>query len=396
MEYQKQSIKDIAVAGKKVLVRCDFNVPLDEAGNITDDLRIRSALPTLTALLEQGAALILCSHLGRPKGQVVPKYSLAPVAQCLSALLQRPVTLAADVVGDSAQALCAALEPGQVVLLENVRFYPEEEKNDPDFAKKMAALADVYVNDAFGAAHRAHASTAGVAAYLPAVSGLLMERELSVLGQALHAPRRPFVAMLGGAKIGDKLALIDHLLDVCDSVLIVGGMAYTFIKANGGEIGASLCDDSKLELVKQLQDKARARGVNLYLPTDAVIATAIAADAQTRVVPIDQIPAQWMGLDIGPDTSAAFARVIAEAGTIVCNGPAGVFELAPFAAGTEATLRAVAQSAAYSIIGGGDSAAAVKQLGLSEQVDHISTGGGASLEFLEGKPLPGVACLNNR
>jgi len=393
MNYNKKSVRDIDVSGKRVLVRCDFNVPQDESGRITDDIRIRSSLPTIRYLLESGAAVILCSHLGRPKGKADPKFSLAPVAKRLSELLQMPVPLAADVCGESARALAAELRPGAVMLLENVRFRPEEEKNDPAFARELASLADIYVNDAFGTAHRAHASTAGVAAYLPAVCGFLIQKEIAVMGKALTNPARPFAAVLGGAKVSDKLKLIDNLLGKCDSVLVCGGMAFTFIKAQGGAIGDSLCDDEKLELCRGLIEKARQTGTALLLPTDAVAADAFSADAHTQTVAADAIPAGWRGLDIGPATVQAYAAVIAKAGTVVWNGPAGVFEMPAFARGTEGIARAVAESHAVSIIGGGDSAAAVEQLGYAEKVTHVSTGGGASLEFLEGRELPGIACL---
>lgn len=393
MNYRKKSIRDIDVSGRRVLVRCDFNVPQDERGGITDDIRIRAALPTIRYLLESEAAVILCSHLGRPKGKVDLKYSLAPVAKRLSELLQMPVELAPDVCGDGAKELAAALRPGQAMLLENLRFRPEEEQNDPAFARELASLADIYVNDAFGAAHRAHASTAGVAAFLPAVCGFLMQKEIDLMGKALTAPKRPFVAVLGGAKVSDKLLLIDNLLGKCDSILICGGMAFTFLKAQGGLIGDSLCDDEKLELCRGLLEKAKKEGVQLMLPVDAVAADAFAPDAKTQTLLAGTIPAGWRGLDIGPETVKEYGAVIAHAGTVVWNGPAGVFEMPAFAKGTEGIARAVAESGAVSIIGGGDSAAAIEQLGFADQVTHISTGGGASLEFLEGRELPGIACL---
>ena len=393
MNYRKKSVRDVQVSGKRVLVRCDFNVPQDDNGKITDDIRIRSALPTVRYLLESGAAVILCSHLGRPKGKADPKYSLAPVARRLSELLQMPVPLAADVCGESARALATELRPGGVMLLENVRFRPEEEQNDPAFAKELASLADLFVNDAFGTAHRAHASTAGVADYLPAVCGFLIQKEIDVMGKALSDPRRPFVAVLGGAKVSDKLKLIDNLLGKCDSVLVCGGMAFTFLKARGGQIGDSLCDEGKLTLCADLLAKARSAGTALLLPADAVIADEFKADARTRTVPADAIPQGWRGLDIGPETVKEYAAVIAAAGTVVWNGPAGVFEMPAFAKGTEGIAKAVAESGATSIIGGGDSAAAIEQLGYADRVSHVSTGGGASLEFLEGRTLPGIACL---
>lgn len=392
MSLNKKSVADVTVSGKKVLVRCDFNVPLQE-GVITDDTRITAALPTIRHLLAQGAAVILCSHLGRPKGEVNPKYSLRPVAARLSELLGQPVALAQDVTGESARALAAGLQPGQVMLLENLRFRPEEEKNEEGFCRELAALADLYVNDAFGAAHRAHASTAGVAAFLPAVAGFLMQREIDVMGRALEKPERPFVAILGGAKVADKLALIENLLDKCDSVLIGGGMSYTFSRAQGGQIGRSLCDENKLDMVRGLMEKAAQKGVQLLLPCDTVCGRSFDNDTERRVVKADCIPDDFQGLDIGPETCERFAAVIKGAKTVVWNGPMGVFELPAFAEGTRAIARAVAESKAVSIIGGGDSASAIEQLGFSKQVTHISTGGGASLEFLEGRVLPGVACL---
>ena len=393
MNYHKKSARDIAVTGKKVFVRCDFNVPLDGDGNITDDIRIRGALPTIQYLLENGAAVILCSHMGRPKGQVNPKYSLKPVAIRLSELLGQEVKLADDVIGDSAKALAAALQPGQAMLLENVRYHKEEEANDPAFAKALADLADIFVNDAFGTAHRAHASTAGIADYLPAVCGFLMEREISVMGKALEDPQRPFVAILGGAKVADKLKLIDNLLGKCDSVLIVGGMSYTFAKAQGGSIGNSLCDNEKLELVGSLPAKAEKLGTRLMLPIDNVAGDAFSNDCNTVTVKAGEIPEGYEGMDIGPATVAAYSEIIKNAKTVVWNGPAGVFEMPNFAKGTEGIAKAVAECDGTSIIGGGDSAAAIEQLGFADKVSHISTGGGASLEFLEGRELPGIACL---
>ena len=393
MNYHKKSARDIAVQGKKVFVRCDFNVPLDGDGNITDDIRIRGALPTIQYLLDNGAAVILCSHMGRPKGQVNPKYSLKPVAVRLSELLGQEVKLADDVIGDSAKALAASLQPGQAMLLENVRYHKEEEANDPAFAKALAELADIFVNDAFGTAHRAHASTAGIADYLPAVCGFLMEREISVMGKALEDPQRPFVAILGGAKIADKLKLIDNLLGKCDSVLIVGGMSYTFAKAQGGNIGNSLCDNEKLELVGALPAKAEKLGTRLMLPIDNVAGDAFSNDCNTVTVKAGQIPEGYEGMDIGPATVAAYSEIIKTAKTVIWNGPAGVFEMPTFAEGTKGIAKAVAECDGTSIIGGGDSAAAIEQLGFADQVSHISTGGGASLEFLEGRELPGIACL---
>ena len=393
--YRKKTVRDIDPRGKRVLVRCDFNVPLDGAA-ITDEKRIVEALPTIRYLKEAGARVILCSHLGRPKGKADPKYSLAPVAARLGELLGCPVPLAADVTGESARSLADSLRDGEVMLLENVRFDPREEKNDPAFARELASLAELYVNDAFGTAHRAHASTAGVADYLPAVCGFLIEKELSFLGGALEEPARPFAAILGGAKVSDKIGVIRSLLAKVDSLLIGGGMAYTFIKAQGGQIGGSLCEEDKLDLARELLAEAEEKGVRLLLPVDTVIADAFREDAATRVVPAGQIPDGWQGLDIGPETRALFAAEVKQAATVVWNGPMGVFEMRPFAAGTEAVAKAMAESDAVTIIGGGDSAAAAAQMGVADRIRHISTGGGASLEFLEGKVLPGIACLEDK
>ena len=393
--YRKKTVRDIDPRGKRVLVRCDFNVPLDGAA-ITDEKRIVEALPTIRYLKEAGARVILCSHLGRPKGKADPKYSLAPVAARLGELLGCPVPLAADVTGESARSLADSLRDGEVMLLENVRFDPREEKNDPAFARELASLAELYVNDAFGTAHRAHASTAGVADYLPAVCGFLIEKELSFLGGALEEPARPFTAILGGAKVSDKIGVIRSLLAKVDSLLIGGGMAYTFIKAQGGQIGGSLCEEDKLDLARELLAEAEEKGVRLLLPVDTVIADAFREDAATRVVPAGQIPDGWQGLDIGPETRALFAAEVKQAATVVWNGPMGVFEMKPFAAGTEAVAEAMAESGAVTIIGGGDSAAAAAQMGVADRIRHISTGGGASLEFLEGKVLPGIACLEDK
>ena len=393
--YRKKTVRDIDPRGKRVLVRCDFNVPLDGAA-ITDEKRIVEALPTIRYLKEAGARVILCSHLGRPKGKADPKYSLAPVAARLGELLGCPVPLAADVTGESARSLADSLRDGEVMLLENVRFDPREEKNDPAFARELASLAELYVNDAFGTAHRAHASTAGVADYLPAVCGFLIEKELSFLGGALEEPARPFAAILGGAKVSDKIGVIRSLLAKVDSLLIGGGMAYTFIKAQGGQIGGSLCEEDKLDLAQELLAEAEEKGVRLLLPVDTVIADAFREDAATRVVPAGQIPDGWQGLDIGPETRALFAAEVKQAATVVWNGPMGVFEMKPFAAGTEAVAEAMAESGAVTIIGGGDSAAAAAQMGVADRIRHISTGGGASLEFLEGKVLPGIACLEDK
>ena len=393
--YRKKTVRDIDPRGKRVLVRCDFNVPLDGAA-ITDEKRIVEALPTIRYLKEAGARVILCSHLGRPKGKADPKYSLAPVAARLGELLGCPVPLAADVTGESARSLADSLRDGEVMLLENVRFDPREEKNDPAFARELASLAELYVNDAFGTAHRAHASTAGVADYLPAVCGFLIEKELSFLGGALEEPARPFAAILGGAKVSDKIGVLRSLLAKVDSLLIGGGMAYTFIKAQGGQIGGSLCEEDKLDLARELLAEAEEKGVRLLLPVDTVIADAFREDAATRVVPAGQIPDGWQGLDIGPETRALFAAEVKQAATVVWNGPMGVFEMKPFAAGTEAVAEAMAESDAVTIIGGGDSAAAAAQMGVADRIRHISTGGGASLEFLEGKVLPGIACLEDK
>ncbi|MBQ2819570.1 MAG: phosphoglycerate kinase [Clostridia bacterium] len=392
MNYSKKTPRDISLEGKKVLVRCDFNVPMKD-GVIQDDRRIVSALPTVRYLLENGAAVTLCSHMGRPKGEVNPKYSLAPVAKRLSELLEQEVILADDVIGESAKAVRAACKPGQAVLIENVRYDAREEKNDPEFAKALAEGADLYVNDAFGAAHRAHASTEGVSKYLPAYCGFLMERELEVLGKALANPARPFTAVLGGAKISDKLALIENLLPKCDNILIVGGMSYTFQKALGGEIGASLCDAEKIDDLRALLAKAEGK---IMLPVDDVIADKFDNEANRKTAKAGQTPEGWMGMDIGPETAKLFGDKVLSSGTVVWNGPAGVFEMSNFSTGTRAIAQAMADSKAFTIIGGGDSASAVELMGLADKIDHISTGGGASLEFLEGKNLPGVACLEDK
>ena len=396
MEYNKKSVEDIDVSGKKVIVRCDFNVPQDENGRITDDKRIVAALPTIKYLQEHNAAVILCSHLGRPKGEVNMKYSLAPVAERLSELLGQKVTLAKDVIGEDAKKLAAALKPGEAMLLENVRFHKEEEKNDPAFAKELASMAEIYVNDAFGTAHRAHASTAGIADYLPAVCGFLIQKEISIMGKALADPARPFVAILGGAKVSDKIGVINNLIEKCDTIIIGGGMSYTFMKAMGKEIGTSLCEEDKLDLAKDLMKKAEDKGVKLLLPVDTVCADHFAADATPVVYDAGALPADMMGLDIGPKTIELFSDAVKDAGTVVWNGPMGVFEFDAFAVGTKAVAKAIAASHAVSIIGGGDSAAAVEKLGFADKMTHISTGGGASLEFLEGLELPGIACLEDK
>ncbi len=392
----KKTIEDVNVSGKKVLVRCDFNVPLDENRQITDDKRIRESLRTIRYLSDNGAKVILCSHLGRPKGEFNMKYSLAPVAKRLSELLGKEVKIASDVIGDSAKSLAASLQNGDVMLLENVRFHKEEEKNDAAFSKSLADLAEIYVNDAFGTAHRAHASTAGVAAYLPAVCGYLIQKEIDIMGKALSDPARPFVAILGGAKVSDKIGVINNLLDKVDALLIGGGMSYTFQKAKGGDIGKSLCEEDKLELAKELIAKAEKKGVQLLLPMDNVVADRFAADADCCITESVHIPDDWQGLDIGPKTIELFSKVISGAKTVVWNGPMGVFEFEKFAEGTKAVAKAISESGAISIIGGGDSAAAVEQLGYADKITHISTGGGASLEFLEGLELPGIACLNDK
>ncbi len=393
----KKTVKDICVKGKKVLVRCDFNVPLDENKNITDETRINAALPTIKYLLDNGAAVILCSHLGRPKGEFNMKYSLAPVAKRLSEKLGFEVKLAKDVIGPDAKKLAAEVKPGEAILLENVRFQPEEEKNDPAFAKELASMADLYVSDAFGTVHRAHASTAGVAACLPAVAGFLIGKELDFLGSAVENPKRPFVAILGGAKVKDKIGVITNLLEKVDTLIIGGGMAYTFQKAMGKEIGKSLLDEERIDLAKDLMEKAKAKGVKLLLPVDNVCGSDFSNDCNIITVDADQgIPADYEGMDIGPKSVKLFSDAIKEAKTVVWNGPMGVFEFPNFAKGTLAIATAMAESNAITIIGGGDSAAAVTQMGLADRMSHISTGGGASLEFLEGKTLPGVACLEDK
>ena len=392
MNYVKKSVADAPLKGKKVLLRCDFNVPLKN-GVIGDDTRIRAALETIRFILKEGGAVIACSHLGRPKGQVVPEMSLKPVAERLGELLEMPVAMAPDCVGAETEAMAKALRPGQVLLLENLRFHKEEEKNDPAFAKALASLADIYVSDAFGTVHRAHASTAGVADHLPAYCGFLIERELKALGGAVENPVRPLVAVLGGAKVADKLAVIDHLLDKADTLLIGGGMSYTFARALGGQIGNSLLDEEKIEYVQKMMDKAKAKGVKLLLPVDTLIATAVSADAETKFVTAGQIPDGWEGVDIGPETRKLFAAEIEKAGTVIWNGPMGVFEEPKFAEGTMAVAKAMAACKGTTVIGGGDSVSAVQKAGLADKMSHISTGGGASLEFLEGKELPGIACL---
>ena len=394
MNYNKKTVKDIDVKGKKVLLRCDFNVPQNkETGEITSDKRIVAALPTIQYLLEQGAAVIACSHLGKPKGEWKEKLTLAPVAKRLSELLGKEVIFAKDIIGDDAKAKAAALKGGEIMLLENLRFDIREEKNGADFAKELASMAEVYVSDAFGTVHRAHASTEGVSKYLPAVSGFLVARELEVMGKALDDPKRPFVAVLGGAKVSDKINVINNLLEKADTVIIGGGMAYTFEKAQGGEIGTSLLEADKQDYALEMIEKAKKNGVKLLLPVDNVCAKEFKEDSEPVTVDAGKIPADMMGMDIGPKTIELFCTAVKDAGTIVWNGPMGVFEFPNFAVGTKAMAKALAESGAVTIIGGGDSAAAAEQLGFADKITHISTGGGASLEFLEGKELPGVACL---
>ena len=396
----KKSVKDIDVRDKRVLVRCDFNVPLDADKNITDENRIIGALPTIKYLIENGARVILCSHLGRPKGEFKPEYSLAPVAKRLSELLGQEVKMAKDVIGNDAKTLAASLKDGEVMLLENVRFHAEETKNDPEFAKQLASLADIFVNDAFGTAHRAHASTAGVAAYIPAVCGFLIQKEIDIMGGALSNPARPFVAILGGAKVADKLAVISNLLEKCDTIIIGGGMSYTFAKARGYEVGTSLVDDEKISYCKEMLEKAEKAGKKIVLPIDNVVSKdfpdPIDGPVDVETVPADKIPADKMGLDIGEKTRELFADTVKSAKTVIWNGPMGVFENPTLAKGTIAVAKALAETDAVTIIGGGDSAAAVKNLGFADKMTHISTGGGASLEFLEGKVLPGIDCLEDK
>ncbi|ULM96958.1 phosphoglycerate kinase [Peribacillus frigoritolerans] len=392
----KKSIKDIELKGKRVFCRVDFNVPMQD-GKISDDTRIKAALPTISYLTEQGAKVILASHLGRPKGQVVEELRLAPVAERLSELSGKDVQNAEEAYGDTVQSIIENMQNGEILLLENVRFYPGEEKNDQELAKSFAALADVYVNDAFGAAHRAHASTEGIAHHLPAVAGLLMEKELSVLGKALSNPERPFTAIIGGAKVKDKIGVIENLLEKVDHLIIGGGLGYTFIKAQGHEIGNSLLEEDKIELAKSFIESAKEKGVKLHLPIDAVVTSEFSPDAETDNVDIDAIPSDKMALDIGPKTSELFADVIKSSKLVIWNGPMGVFEFDKFANGTRTVAQALAEANdTYSIVGGGDSAAAAEKFGLAEKMSHISTGGGASLEFMEGKELPGVVALNDK
>lgn len=391
----KKTVEDLDVKGKRVLVRCDFNVKI-ENGVITSDKRVVASLPTIRYLIDNGAKVILCSHLGRPKGAFDPAFSMAPVAECLAKHLGQEIKLAKDVVGESAQSLAAELKDGEVLLLENVRFEPGETKNDPELSKKFAALADLYVNDAFGSAHRAHSSTAGVADYLPSAVGYLIQKEIKFIGGALENPVRPLVAILGGAKVSDKIGVITNLIDKCDTIIIGGGMAYTFFKAMGHSIGTSLLDEENIENAKLMMEKAKEKKVNFLLPVDNIIATKYDNDAPFMRIYSDSIPDGWMGLDIGPVTSELFAKSLEGAGTIIWNGPMGVSEMPNFANGTIAVAEAIAKSGAISIIGGGDSAAAITKLGFADKMSHISTGGGASLEFLEGKELPGIACIDEK
>lgn len=391
----KKTMNDVEVKGKRVFVRVDFNVPMED-GKITDDTRIRAALPTIKHLVDEGAKVILASHLGRPKGEVVEDMRLTAVGNRLAELLGKPVLKLDESVGETVKTAVHNMNDGDVVLLENVRFHKGEEKNDAELAKQFAELAEIYVNDAFGAAHRAHASTAGIAEYLPAVSGFLLQKELDVLGKALSDPERPFTAIIGGAKVKDKIGVIDHLLDKVDNLIIGGGLAYTFVKAQGHEIGNSLVEEDKIELAKEFMQKAKDKGVNFLMPVDAVVASEFSKDADSKVVDIDAIPADWMGLDIGPKTVALYADTIKNSKLIIWNGPMGVFEMEKFAEGTKGVAEAMAETAGYTIIGGGDSAAAVEKFHVADKMDHISTGGGASLEFMEGKELPGVVALNDR
>lgn len=392
---EKKSVKDIDVKGKRVFVRVDFNVPMED-GKVTDDTRIRAALPTIQYLVDEGAKVILSSHLGRPKGEVKEKLRLTAAGERLAELLGKPVKKLDESVGENVKAVVAAMEDGDIVLLENVRFHAGEEKNDPALAKQFAELADVYVNDAFGAAHRAHATTAGIAEFLPAVSGFLVQKELDVLGKALADPERPFTAIIGGAKVKDKIDVINHLLEKVDNLIIGGGLSYTFTKAQGHEVGTSLLEEDKIDLAKSFIKKAEDKGVNFYMPVDAVVADEFSKDANTKVVDIDKIPADYMGLDIGPKTAEIYADVIKNSKLIIWNGPMGVFEMDAFANGTKAVANAMAETEGYTVIGGGDSAAAVEKFGVAEKMSHVSTGGGASLEFMEGKELPGVVALNDK
>lgn len=392
----KKTVRDIDLRGKKVFVRCDFNVPMDENQNITDNTRIVAALPTIKYLLEQNCKIILASHLGRPKGEVKPEFSLKPVAKELSKLLNKEVIMANDVIGKDATSKVANLKEGEIMLLENVRFHREETDNDPEFAKKLASMAEIFVNDAFGAAHRAHASTAGIASYIPAVSGFLIEKELNVLGNAINNPERPFVAILGGAKVSDKIGVIDSLLDKVDTLMIGGGMAYTFFKAQGYNVGNSLCEVDKTELALEAMEKAKQKGVKLLLPVDTKVGKEFKPDTESKTVAWTEIPDDWEGFDIGEKTIEMFKEELKNAKTVIWNGPLGLFEFDQFAIGTNEIAKALAELDATTIIGGGDSGAAVEKAGLADKMTHISTGGGASLEFLEGKKLPGIECLQDK
>jgi phosphoglycerate kinase len=392
----KKTVKDIDLKGKRVFCRVDFNVPMKD-GKVTDETRIKAALPTINYLIEQGAKVILASHLGRPKGEVVEELRLTPVVERLQDLLGKPVAKADEAYGENVKQMISNMNEGDVLVLENVRFYAGEEKNDSELAKAFSELADVYVNDAFGAAHRAHASTAGIAEHIPAVAGFLMEKELEVLGKALSNPERPFTAIIGGAKVKDKIGVIDHLLDKVDNLIIGGGLSYTFIKALGHDVGKSLLEEDKIDLAKTFMDKAKEKGVNFYVPVDVIVADDFSNDANTQVVDIDSIPSDWEGLDAGPKTREIYADVIKNSKLVIWNGPLGVFELDTFANGTKAVAEALAEATdTYSVIGGGDSAAAAEKFGLADKMSHISTGGGASLEFMEGKELPGVVALNDK
>ncbi|MCQ2406317.1 MAG: phosphoglycerate kinase [Oscillospiraceae bacterium] len=397
MNYSKKNVKDIDLKGKRVLLRCDFNVPLSkETGEITDDTRIVAALPTIRYLLDEGAALVACSHLGKPKGEYKASLSLAPVAVRLSELLGQEVIFAKDTIGEDAKSKASALKPGEIMLLENTRFDKGEEKCDPEFSKALAAFGEVFVSDAFGTVHRAHASTKGVADYLPAVSGFLIDKELEIMGKALEAPKRPFVCILGGAKVSDKIGVINNLLEKADTIIIGGGMAYTFLKAQGYEVGNSLLEADRVEYAAEMIKKAKEKGVRFLLPVDTAVHTTFENTEDFLTVPSSEIPEGYMGLDIGKESIKLFSEAVADAGTVIWNGPMGVFEFPAFAEGTKSVARAMASSGAITIIGGGDSAAAVTQLGFADKMTHISTGGGASLEFLEGLELPGVACLEDR
>jgi phosphoglycerate kinase len=397
MTYNKKTIEDIDVRGKRVFARCDFNVPIDSNGKITDDKRIRESIPTIKYLLEHNAKVVLASHLGRPKGEFNMKYSLAPVAVRLSELLGKNVKMAKDVIGEDARAIAASLKDGEAMLLENVRFHKEEEKNDPEFSKALASYADIFVNDAFGTSHRAHASTEGISHFVKtSVCGYLIQKEISIMGKALTDPKRPFVAILGGAKVSDKIGVISNLLEKVDTLIVGGGMAYTFMKSLGHKIGDSICENDKLDLAKELIEKAKVKGVKFLIPEDNRAGDKYDPNCNSKVVDSDEIPDGWMGLDIGPVTEKIFSDAIKGAGTVVWNGPMGVSEWEKFASGTRAVATAVADSGAISIIGGGDSAAAIELLGFADKMTHISTGGGASLEFLEGLELPGIACLDNK